>query len=104
MSLIELRAHDGKYVPILTCEKCRKPFKSIHDAMLFNEPGTDKYLVCHKMTCDPGWRGSLEMRDLLAQIINNYFGVDMQITPEGFCEIEVKPTEGFEIFINNLKA
>ena len=103
MSLIELRPHDGKYVPVFMCEVCHKPIQSVHEAMLFNEPEKGEYMVCHKITCDPKWSGSLELRDILAQVVNNYIGVDMKITPEGFSEIEVKPVPGFKTFVEHLK-
>jgi hypothetical protein len=103
MSLIELRPHEGNYVPVLMCEKCHRPIKSVYEAMLYNEPEKHRYMVCHKNTCDPGWSGSLELRDILAQIVKNYIGVDMKISQEGFSEIKVKPTLGFKNFIEHLK-
>ncbi len=103
MSLIELRPQKGKYIPILFCDRCHKPIRSVYEAMLFNDPDHDRYMVCHKRTCDPGWPGSLELRDILAQVVNNYMGVNMKITPEGFSEVEVKPLRGFQSFVKNLE-
>lgn len=99
MNLIELRLHKGKLVPIFFCERCHKPIQSVEEAMLCNEPGQDECMVCHKITCDPGWRGRLELRDILAQLVNNYMGVDVHITPEGFSNVEVKPLRGFQTFV-----
>lgn len=103
MSLIELRKHDGKYVPVLFCERCQKPITSVFEAMLFNDE-EGRSMVCHKKTCDPGWEGSIELRDILAQIINNYMGVDMKIDEHGFSDVEVKPLQGFQRFVKKLKG
>ena len=103
MGTIELRKHNGKYVPVLFCEKCKKPIVSVTEAMLFNDE-TGRSMVCHKVKCDPGWEGSIELRDILAQIINNYMGVDMKINEEGFSQVKVKPLPGFQKFVIKLKA
>jgi hypothetical protein len=101
MGVIGLRENKGKYIPVLLCERCQKPIVSIQEAMLFNDKwGTS--IVCHKSTCDPGWEGSLELRDILAQIISNYMGVDMKIDEEGFSKIEVRPLPSFKKFVEKL--
>ena len=101
MSVIQLRAHNGKYIPVLFCERCQKPILSVLGAMLFNDK-EGRSMVCHKRTCDPGWEGSIELRDILAQIVNNYMGVDMKIDEEGFSHVEVKPLPGFQKFVRKL--
>ena len=103
MSLIELRVHEGKLIPVLLCEKCHKPIRSILDAMLFNDLERNKFIVCHKGTCDHGLDGSLEMRDILAQLVGNYIGVKFKFT-EGFLDAEVKPHPGFQDFIAHLEG
>jgi hypothetical protein len=101
MGVIQLIHHNGKYFPVLFCEKCNKPIVSLMSAMLFNDE-EGRSMVCHKVSCDPGWRGSIELRDILAQIINNYMGVNMKIDEEGLSHVEVKPLQGFKKFVEKI--
>ncbi len=101
MGVIQLKNDNVKYVPVLYCEKCDKPIVSIFEAMLFNDK-EGRSMVCHKRTCDPGWEGSIELRDILAQLVNNYIGMNMKIDEEGFSHIEVKPLQGFKEFVERL--
>ncbi len=101
MGAIKLISDNGKYVPILFCEKCNKPIVSVLEAMLFNDE-EGRSMVCHKVTCDPGWEGSIELRDILAQIISNYMGIDMKIDEEGFSHVGIKPLQGFQKFVEKL--
>ncbi|MBA7692487.1 hypothetical protein ES703_101054 [subsurface metagenome] len=55
MSLIELRPQKGKYIPILFCERCHKPIRSVYEAMLFNDPEAIELL---KQLKELQWRAS----------------------------------------------
>lgn len=101
MSAIELKFHEGKYIPVLYCESCQRPIISVYGAMLSNNR-EGKSMLCHKGDCDPKWDGSIELRDILAQLVNNYMGVDMKVSDEGFSDIEVQPSPGFEEFVGKL--
>jgi len=101
MSVIELRDYKGTLIPVLFCEQCHKPIVALESAMLFDDD-KGNFKVCRKVTCDPGWKGSIGLESILAQLVNNYMGLDMKIDDWGFPHKEIKPLSDFEKFVESL--